>query len=95
MKKTLLRSCLFFAVFALGFSVISAQNKKNNDEIKSYIVGETLTYEGKFSKAILRGITIADLVFSVERAADGSGLRPPPHDVGVGSKLGRPLWQLR
>lgn len=71
MKIKLLCSCLLFAVFAFGFSLVSAQNKKNNDEIKSYIPGETLTYEGKFSKAILRGIAVADLVFSVGRTADG------------------------
>jgi hypothetical protein len=32
-----------------------------------YLHGETLTYEGKFSKLILRGIDVADLSFSVAR----------------------------
>jgi hypothetical protein len=34
-------------------------------------VGETLTYEGKLSKAIIRGISVADLSFTVGRAANG------------------------
>lgn len=88
MKKILLRSCLLFAVFALGFSAISAQTKKNNDEIKSYIIGETLTYEGKFSKAILRGISIADLVFSVERAADGENFFVKSRAKSKGTLIG-------
>ncbi|CAN5498407.1 hypothetical protein BH10ACI1_BH10ACI1_19720 [soil metagenome] len=72
MKRNLLRSFLILAAFTFCFFCVSAQTKQKNDtEIKSYIVGETLTYEGKFSKAILRGIEVADLSFTVERAPDG------------------------
>lgn len=35
---------------------------------EAYTVGESLIYEGKYSKAILRGIPAADLNFTVERA---------------------------
>lgn len=70
MKKNLFGIFLLFAVFAFCLQIVSAQTV-NNSNIKSYTVGETLIYEGKFSKAILRGLDVADLSFTVGRAPDG------------------------
>ncbi|HEX8287896.1 MAG TPA: DUF3108 domain-containing protein [Pyrinomonadaceae bacterium] len=58
------RLFVFFSIF-LSFSVSFslAQSAKN----KPFSVGETLTYEGKFSK-IIKGISVADLTFSVAAA---------------------------
>ena len=61
---------MLFTVFAFCLQTASAQSNYNSN-IKSYTVGETLTYEGKFSKAILRGLDVVDLSFTVERASDG------------------------
>jgi len=63
MKLKLFWTHLF--VFALCFSSAFAQSAK---KIESYNVGETLVYEAKFSKVVLRGIPVANLSFSVERA---------------------------
>lgn len=38
---------------------------------EAYTVGETLSYEAKYNKAILRGIPAADLNFAVERHPNG------------------------
>ena len=65
MKLKSLSACIF--VFALCFSSAFAQSAKKSE---SYTVGETLIYEAKFSKAVLRGIAVIDLNFSVERAPD-------------------------
>jgi hypothetical protein len=35
-----------------------------------FAIGETLVYEGKWSKAIFRGIDVADLIFKVVKAPD-------------------------
>ncbi len=58
---------LFFTnllLFAVCFSSALAQSAK---QYESYTVGEKLIYEAKFSKAVFRGIAVADLNFSVER----------------------------
>lgn len=52
----------FLLISGLLFSTAGAQNPKSAMPFK---VGESLTYEGKFSKAILRGIAVADLNFTV------------------------------
>ncbi|HXH69487.1 MAG TPA: DUF3108 domain-containing protein [Pyrinomonadaceae bacterium] len=57
--------CAYIIVFAFCFSSAFAQSAK---KFESYTVGETLVYEAKFSKAVFRGIAVADLNFSVERA---------------------------
>jgi Protein of unknown function (DUF3108) len=64
MKNKVFTALLFLILFSL--SSASAQ------EIKSYTLGEVLTYEGKFSKSIIRGISVADMKFSVENAPDGT-----------------------
>lgn len=58
-------TCLFLLV--CGFLSASAWGQKST-EIEPYKVGESLVYEGKFSKTVLRGVAVADLTFSVERA---------------------------
>lgn len=58
MKKTLGSLLLIFT-----FACVSIFAQKT----EAYTAGETLTYEGKYSKAILRGIPAADLSFTVER----------------------------
>lgn len=65
MKLKLFLICSF--IFALCLSSAFAQLPK---KIESYTVGEKLEYEAKFSRAILRGIPVADMNFSVERAAN-------------------------
>jgi hypothetical protein len=67
MKLKLFCACLF--VFAFCFSSAFAQSSK---KIEAYTVGEKLVYEAKFSKAVFRGIAVADLNFSVERAPNDS-----------------------
>lgn len=58
---------LFFLFLVCSLSVsLGAQTAKT----EPFAVGETLNYEVKFSKAVLRGIEIADINFTVERAAD-------------------------
>lgn len=55
--------------FLITFSIFCASAfAQNEQKIASYTEGENLTYEAKFSKAILRGIPAADLNFKVERA---------------------------
>ena len=50
-------------IFAAG---ISAQNGSKNDaKTPPFSDGETLTYEGKVSKNIIRGIAVAELTFTV------------------------------
>ncbi len=61
--------CTHLFLFALCFSSAFAQSAK---KIESYTVGEQLVYEAKFSKAVFRGIAVADLTFSVENAPNGS-----------------------
>lgn len=59
--KSFLLICFLF----LSAIVSSAQTVKT----KPFGVGETLTYEGKFSK-IIKGIGVADLSLTIERDAD-------------------------
>ena len=60
--KKLLFSIL--VIFTLCCASVLAQGAA---KIESYKLGETLTYEGKFSKAIFRGIAVADFTFSVQK----------------------------
>jgi hypothetical protein len=58
-------SALLLIIFTLAYSSIYAQMTE------VYSLGESLTYEAKYSKAILRGIPAADLSFSVKSAQNG------------------------
>ena len=57
---------LFLMIFGFAYASVFAQ------KAEPYTVGETLTYEAKYSKAILRGIPAADLTFVVSRSANAS-----------------------
>jgi hypothetical protein len=61
MKKNF--SILVLLLFVFGISLVNAQNNP-------YLDGEVLSYEGKLSKLLLRGISVADLTFSVSKAAN-------------------------
>lgn len=54
----------------VGFAGASIfAQEKNAQKNEAYNVGETLTYEAKYNKAlVLRGVPAADLTFTVERA---------------------------
>ena len=52
-------------MFLILSAAVSAQTKP-------LTVGEVLTYEGKFSK-IVQGISVAEMTFSLDNAANGSG----------------------
>lgn len=72
MRKNLCRLFLLFAVLAIGFSTLTAQTFDIKSSSKTpYVIGETFNYEVKYNKAILRGLAVADIVFTIERAADG------------------------
>lgn len=57
--------CLFLIVFTVAIVPNLAQTKSKAEFLK---VGESLTYEGKFSKLLLRGIDVAELKFTVENS---------------------------
>jgi hypothetical protein len=76
---------LLFVVFLAFVSSIAAQSAANsavgvssavkNAAAEPFAVGETLTYEAKWSKSLLRGIDVADLNFKIIKAPDGGGNR--------------------
>lgn len=66
MKKKFSRFITFLFLITFTFSFAQAQINKS-----PYTEGEVLTYEGKFSKLLLRGISVADLSFKVGKAPDG------------------------
>lgn len=56
---------LLFCAFAIN---IAAQTSPKGIP---FAPGETLIYEGKLTKAIIRGMSVADLVFTVRNSPDG------------------------
>ncbi|MGI8641067.1 MAG: DUF3108 domain-containing protein [Pyrinomonadaceae bacterium] len=60
MKKLIYSLLIIFSVACVS---VSAQI---SGKVESYKAGETLNYEGKFSKLLLRGVSVADLNFTVE-----------------------------
>ncbi len=67
-----MRLKILYSFYSLVFALLcaSAVAAQTSTKLEPLRIGETLSYEGKFSKALLRGIDIADLNFSVERAPD-------------------------
>ncbi|MEZ5428834.1 MAG: DUF3108 domain-containing protein [Pyrinomonadaceae bacterium] len=65
--KKFVCSLLIVLSFALIPVLAQSPTGQNAPLNSPYLPGETLTYEGKYSKLILRGIDVADLSFSVER----------------------------
>jgi hypothetical protein len=57
----------FFLIFGLHCGFLYAQPSSN---LNFYKAGEKLTYEGSFSKLLLRGIDVADLSFTVYNSPD-------------------------
>jgi hypothetical protein len=66
MKRKFFKSFLSLAFILAFAAAVFAQQAQP----KSYVLGEVLTYEGKFSK-IIKGIAVADLSFSVGSAENG------------------------
>ena len=57
-------------IFSISCVSVLAQKKKAVNENLPYKVGETLSYEGNYSKLVLRGIDVAEVNFTVENAPD-------------------------
>lgn len=53
-----------------SIALLGQPNGKSGAKTTPFIVGENLTYEGKISK-IIRGIAVADLSFTLQKAPDG------------------------
>ena len=58
-------------LLSVFFAVCLRTHFGADGEITPYNLGETLTYEAKFSKSIIKGIAVADLKFSVGSAPNG------------------------
>jgi Protein of unknown function (DUF3108) len=69
--KDLLHKFILFLSFAVVFVVTGAAQNGGKADPRSmpFVDGETLTYEGKVSKNIIRGIAIADLTFTINQPA--------------------------
>lgn len=64
--KHLVFSLLLICLFCIfTFAQPSASYPSKSKSVAPFKAGESLTYEGKFSKSILRGIAVADLSFTV------------------------------
>lgn len=63
-------SLLFLLIPAILFCFINVSAQPPKPKKEPLTVGETLTYEGKLSKAIFRGISVADMTFSVNKSSD-------------------------
>lgn len=61
-----IRTPLIFLFITL--SAFAVSNAQSNITQSPYTDGETLVYEGKVSKSIIRGISVADITFSVSLA---------------------------
>lgn len=64
MMRKIFPALLFKLVILFGCTAVSAQPG-------AITTGETLNYEGKLSKAIFRGISVADISFTVAPTANG------------------------
>lgn len=60
---------LLFKLMILACCGLSFAQSGGKNEV--FTVGESLSYEGKMSKAIFRGISVADINFTVARASNG------------------------
>lgn len=75
-------SHLIFIVLCVSLSTVFAQSAPKNHP---FAAGEVLTYEGKLSKSIFPGISIADLVFTITNTPDGSAYVMKAEAVSKGS----------
>lgn len=68
--KTFLKFPVFFALVILGATAFSQNGgKRVPPPAVPFMAGEVLTYEGKISKSLIRGIAIADMTFSVSQVS--------------------------
>lgn len=65
MTRKIIPALLFKLIIVLGCAAVFAQSGGNSEP---FSVGENLAYEGKLSKAIFRGISVADINFTVAAA---------------------------
>ncbi len=65
-----MKTKLFILVLWVMFFSVSLADAQINSPSNPYLDGEVLTYEGKLSKLLLRGISVADLTFTVSKAAN-------------------------
>lgn len=77
---------IFLLLFIVSLS-ISAIKAQTNIPVSPYTNGEVLTYEGKASKAIIRGISVAELKFSVSMAPNQKDYVINSEAVSKGSLL--------
>ncbi|MEO7674633.1 MAG: hypothetical protein ABIU09_11220, partial [Pyrinomonadaceae bacterium] len=91
MKYPLLKIVLIWALTAVFAALISAQNGSKSDvKPVPFADGEILTFEGKVSKNIIRGIAIADLTFTVaQRSSDDYLVKADARSKGTLLKLFR------
>ena len=75
---------LFLLISVSLFSSVYAQKPKSASPFND---GENLTYEGKFSKSILRGIAVADLSFTVSSLPNSNDYMVSKHDGEAGTRL--------
>lgn len=67
--KPILKFQVLFALVLLTSTVFPQNGVKVPPPIMPFAAGEELTYEGKISKSLIRGIAVADLTFSVSQSS--------------------------
>lgn len=82
--RTFFKTFLLTAIVAVAAVAASAQLAGPGS--RPFEVGEVLTYEGKVSK-IIQGISVADLKFAVEKAADSDNFLIKTEAVSKGTLL--------
>ncbi len=76
------RISLLFLLFGVFVAATGAQTAFKNDPFSA---GETLTYEGKLSKGIFRGLGVAELRFAIGNSPDRSDYLIKAEAVSKGS----------
>lgn len=62
-----MKNSIIYLLIVLNFYCLNTPAQKATD-IRPYQKGESLSYEGKYNKAIFRGIAMADFHFTVQKA---------------------------
>lgn len=62
-----MKHSIIYLLLILNFCCIAA-GAQNLTDVQPFKTGESLTYEGKYNKAIFRGIAMADFFFTVQKA---------------------------
>jgi hypothetical protein len=82
MTRKIIHALLFKLIILLCCGSAAAQQNGKSGPVSD---GETLSYEGKLSKAIFRGISVADINFTVGRASNGKDYLIKTEAVSKGS----------